>query len=114
MCVCACACVCVYVGVCVCADIYGDGGLVYVYRRSYDDEDAYDLKPWQQKVCRCRYTLPLDVCVCVCVYIYACIHVSTYICLYIYISAQGRKTSFSRLLFYWVKSKNEFFFDTMW
>jgi hypothetical protein len=28
-------------------DIYGDGGLVYMYRRSYDDEDAYDLAPWQ-------------------------------------------------------------------
>ena len=30
-------------------DIYGDGGLVYTYRRSYDDDDAYDLSPWQQK-----------------------------------------------------------------
>jgi hypothetical protein len=29
-------------------DIYGDGGLVYTYRRSYDDENAYDLKPWQE------------------------------------------------------------------
>lgn len=30
-------------------DIYGDGGLVYTYRRSYDDENAYDLKPWQER-----------------------------------------------------------------
>jgi hypothetical protein len=28
-------------------DIYGDGGLVYMYRHSYDDDDAYDLAPWQ-------------------------------------------------------------------
>ena len=83
MCVCVCACVCVYVGVCVCADIYGDGGLVYVYRRSYDDEDAYDLKPWQQQVC--RYTLPPDVCVCVCVYI--CMYT---IYMYIYIHIRTR------------------------
>ena len=74
-CVC---CVCV----CLCADIYGDGGLVYVYRRSYDDEDAYDLKPWQQQVC--RYTLPPDVCVCV---LYICIYTSIRIYMYIFVCA---------------------------